>query len=222
MYKIHWKERILEILILMVGLLIAHFGVTLFLLAELGTDPFNVFVQGIFRTLNHLTGWSFLTHGRVHMVLCFLIIVLLLRIDRSYIRIGTIFCMIFGGPIIDMFTALLSPLFSGEMSLFLRILVNAAGCVILAYGMTIVIKSEAGTGPNDLVAIVLADKLKKRFSIVRILADVCFAGTGFLLGGTLGLGTVICAGLVGPTAGLFLPINGKMISAIKKNILKSS
>ena len=36
------------------------------------------------------------------------------------------------------------------------------GCIILAYGMTIVIKSDAGTGPNDLVAVVISDKTKKK------------------------------------------------------------
>lgn len=218
--QINFKEKGLEIIILMIGLVIAHFGVTLFLLAELGTDPFNVFVQGIFRTLGRLTGRAFLTHGRTHMVLCFIIIISLLFIDKSYVRIGTILCMIFGGPIIDIFNALLGPLFSGEISLAARIVVNAVGCIILAYGMTIVIKSEAGTGPNDLVAIVLADKLKKKFSLVRIIVDLFFALAGFALGGTLGLGTVICAFLVGPAAGVFLPINGRIIFGIKEKALK--
>ncbi|MFA6829013.1 MAG: hypothetical protein WCQ74_05745, partial [Saccharofermentanales bacterium] len=87
-------------------------------------------------------------------------------------------------------------------------------CVILAFGMTIVIKSAAGTGPNDLVAIVISDKLKFKFSIVRVVVDLCFAGIGFLLGGTVGLGTIICAFVVGPVAGLFLPFNEKWIKRI--------
>ena len=49
------------------------------------------------------------------------------------------------------------------------------GCVILAYGMTIVIKSDAGTGPNDLVAVVISDKLHQKFSITRLLVDGAFA-----------------------------------------------
>ena len=35
------------------------------------------------------------------------------------------------------------------------------GCVILAAGMSIVINSNAGTGPNDLVAVILSDKIEK-------------------------------------------------------------
>ena len=49
------KETIARLLILLLGLTIAHLGVTLFLLADLGADPFNVLVQVIFRTLKSIT-----------------------------------------------------------------------------------------------------------------------------------------------------------------------
>lgn len=200
------------------GLTIAHLGVTLFLLADLGADPFNVFVQGIFRTLSGITHWSFLTHGRVHMVICFAIILVLLLVDKSYVKIGTVLCMFCGGPIIDFFTVLLGGLFNSTNPFLIRLLGLAAGCVILAFGMTIVMKSDAGTGPNDLVAIVISDKLHRSFSVVRIIVDICFVGIGFLLGGVFGVGTLICAGIVGPVAGVFLPFNEKWIQKVVKKL----
>ncbi|MCI6005195.1 MAG: hypothetical protein MRZ60_06110 [Blautia sp.] len=221
MTKRSYKETALRIIILLIGLTIAHFGVTLFLLADLGADPFNVLVQGVYRSSNRLTGWSLLTHGRIHILLCFIIILVLLYIDRSYIKAGTILCMICGGPIIDFFTIFLSPLFPENCSLIYKIFMLALGCVILAYGMTIVIKSDAGTGPNDLVAVAISDKTHKPFSIVRIVVDVSFVLAGFLLGGIVGIGTIICAGCVGPVAGLFLPLNEKIIQKILKKIISS-
>ncbi len=213
------REWLIRILILMIGLSIAHLGVTLFLLSELGSDPFNVLIQGLFRSLSSLTEWGFLTHGRVHIAVSLLIILILLLTDRSYIKIGTVLCMVCGGPIIDFFTLLLTPLFEKIGSLPLRILVLAVGCVILAYGMTIVIKSDAGTGPNDLVAIVISDKLHRKFSVVRMIVDVCFVTVGWLLGGTFGIGTIICAALVGPVAGFFLPHNQRIIERILHSAL---
>lgn len=209
------KETLIRIVILFIGLTIAHLGVTLFLLANLGADPFNVFVQGIFKTLKGAVNWSLITHGNTHVVICFLIIIALLFIDRSYIKIGTVLCMIFGGPIIDFFTAILTSPFENVNSLAVKIIVNGLGCVILAFGMTIVMKSDAGTGPNDLVSIVLADKLKKNFGVIRIIVDVSFVVIGFILGGSFGIGTLICAFLVGPVANIFLPFNEKWI----KNLL---
>lgn len=213
MFK-NYKINLIKIIILMVGLTIAHLGVTLFLLTNLGSDPYNVLVQGVYRTLSNLTGWQFLTHGRVHITLCFLIIMILLATDRTYIKIGTILCMIFGGPIIDMFTLILKPVVSENSPLPYKLIILALGCVILAYGMTIVIKSDAGTGPNDLVAVVISDKTKRSFGIVRVITDISFVLSGFLLGGSVGLGTVICAACVGPVANIFLPINEKLIQKI--------
>ena len=147
-----------RVVLLLLGLVIAHLGVTLFLVVELGSDPFNVFIQGLFKVISGHTAATWITHGRVHMAVSLLIILILLVLDRSYIRIGTVLCMVCGGPIIDFFTKLLTPLALQEAPLWVRIAVNCIGCVILAYGMTVVITSEAGTGPNDLVAVVISDR----------------------------------------------------------------
>nr|MBQ8253768.1 hypothetical protein [Lachnospiraceae bacterium] len=204
------KEMAVRVILLLAGLVVAHLGVTLFLLADLGADPFNVFVQGIFRTLSSIPVLAFLTHGYTHIAICFLIILVLLIVDRSYVKIGTVLCMVCGGPIIDFFSLILAPMFE-EMAFLLKIIMLALGCVILACGMTVVIKSDAGTGPNDLVAVVISDKAKKKFGIVRIIVDVSFVLAGFLLGGVVGLGTIICACLVGPVAGLIMPCSEKLV-----------
>ena len=211
------KEWGLRIAILMLGLCIAHLGVTLFLLSDLGSDPFNVFVQGIYRTLDRLTGWGFLTHGRVHVAISLVIVLILLLVDKSYIKIGTALCMLFGGPVIDVFNALLEGPTAGA-SLPVRACMLVAGCVILAYGMTIVIRSDAGTGPNDLVAVVISDKTGRKFSVTRVLVDACFLLIGWLLGGTAGVGTLVCMFLVGPVAGFFLPINGRIIEKLVRRL----
>lgn len=215
--KRSFKEICIRLIILLIGLTIAHLGVTLFLLADLGSDPFNVLVQGIFRTVQNITAWGFLTHGYTHMTICFLIMVVLLFVDKTYIKIGTIVCMFFGGPIIDFFTWLLSGFIHSGNPFAVRILTLAAGCIILAFGMTIVMKSDAGVGPNDLVAISISDKLHKKFGIIRVIVDISFVFIGFLLGGAFGLGTIICAFLVGPVAEIFLPFQEKWIQKIMKH-----
>ena len=213
------KEILLRVVILMVGLTIAHLGVTLFLLSDLGADPFNVLVQGVCRTLESITHWG-LSHGTVHMIICFLIIIVLLIVDRSYVKLGTLLCMFCGGPIIDFFTFILGGFLGSQSPLWLRFVMLAAGCVILAYGMTVVIKSDAGTGPNDLVALVISEKAKWKFGIVRICVDALFVIAGALMGGIFGVGTVICAFLVGPVADIFLPKNEKLINSILARALK--
>lgn len=208
------KELIIRMIILFVGLCIAHLGVTLFLLADLGSDPFNVLVQGVFRSLSRLSGLQFLTHGYTHIGINLLIILILLFVDRTYIKLGTVFCMAFGGPIIDFFTALLGPYIHSGLPFAVRLGTLAFGCVILAYGMTVVMKSDAGTGPNDLVAISISEKCHFPFGITRTITDASFVVIGFLLGGKFGIGTIVCAALVGMLAERFLPINEKLIQRL--------
>lgn len=215
------KEVLIRLAILLGGLIIAHLGVTLFILSDLGSDPFNVLIQGLFRTLDKAFDFSLLTHGNVHIFVCCLIIVILLFTDKSYIKLGTLLCMICGGPIIDLFTFLLTPIFVALSQLYFKFVMLAAGCVILAFGMTLVIRSDAGTGPNDLVAVVIADKLKKKFGIIRVIVDLVFTGIGLLLGGKAGVGTVVAAFLVGPVADFFLPVSGRIVDRVLKKTPKA-
>lgn len=210
------KETIARLLILLLGLTIAHLGVTLFLLADLGADPFNVLVQGIFRTLKSITHWDALTHGYTHMGICFFIMIVLLFVDKTYVKIGTIVCIFFGGPIIDVFTLILQGLVNSGNPFIMRVITVAIGCVILAFGMTIVMESDAGTGPNDLVAISISDKLHTPFGITRTITDITFVVVGFLLGGVFGVGTIICACLVGMVAERFLTFHRKWIEKLLK------
>lgn len=204
------KETFIRILILFAGLVVAHLGVSLFLLADLGSDPFNVMIQGLSRTIDV----GFLSHGNTHMAVSILIILILLAIDRSYVKIGTLICMFCGGPIIDLFNLMLGDVITSESHMAVRIICNALGCIILASGMSVVIKSDAGTGPNDLVGVVISDKTHRKFSIVRMCVDGCFLFCGWLLGGAVGIGTVICLFLVGPVAGFFLPRSERMVAKV--------
>ena len=207
------RELAVRVVLLLAGLCVAHLGVTLFLQSDLGSDPFNVFVQGLFRGIPW-PAFAAMTHGRTHLLVSLVILLVLLAVDRSYVGIGTVLCMALGGPIIDVYTLWLSPVIHGGLPLPLRLVLLVAGCVILAFGMTIVIRSRAGTGPNDLVAVVLSDKLRKPFGPVRIGVDLTFALVGLALGGVVGLGTVICAFLVGPAAQLFFPISQRLCEAV--------
>ena len=143
MRQTHRAELAVRIALLLAGLTVAHLGVTLFLESDLGSDPFNVLVQGLYRSLPW-PGW--MTHGRVHLLVCLFIVLVLLAAARSYVRIGTLLCMALGGPIIDLWTIPLAPLFPDTLALPWRLLALVLGCVILAFGMTIVVRSEAAAG----------------------------------------------------------------------------
>lgn len=199
MKKWSLREWLIRLALLFAGLVVAHFGVTLFLQSGLGSDPFTVLVQGLARAAG-------LSVGTVHVMVTLALMAVMLLTTRGYVLPGTVVCTLFGGPIIDVFTAMVGGVLNPRMGTVLRVLCSVLGCTILACGMALVIQSDAGTGANDLVAVILADKLKKfQFRWVRMACDAAFMLGGFLLGGTLGLGTVFAVLLVGPVAQQVMP-----------------
>lgn len=187
------------LVVLLIGLTVAHLGVTLFLQSALGTDTFTVFIQGLSRVFG-------LTVGTVHVIVLCILMVLMLATTKGYVKPGTVVCAFCGGPIIDLFTWMLQGVINEASPMALRIVSMLVGCVVLALGMSIVINSNAGTGPNDLVAIILSDKLEKiEFRWVRVGCDLFFVAAGFLLGGTVGVGTVVAAFCTGPLVQFWLP-----------------
>ena len=196
--------------VLVTGLTIAHLGVALFLLSETGTDTFTVFIQGLARTAH-------LSVGTMHMIILVLLMAVMLVTTKGYVKPGTVVCAFCGGPIIDLFTWVFKGLINGQSPMAVRITGMMAGCVILSLGMSVVINSNAGTGPNDLIALILTDKIRKaEFRWVRMGCDLFFVLLGFLLGGTVGIGTVAAVFLTGPVVQFWLPRTGKIIQGILK------
>ena len=92
-----FTEWIKALIFLLIGLTVAHFGVALFLLSELGTDTFTVFIQGLSRV-------SGLTVGTVHVIVLCILMAIMLMCTKGYVKPGTVVCAFCGGPIIDFFT----------------------------------------------------------------------------------------------------------------------
>lgn len=211
-----FKEWAMRLVLLLLGLTVAHLGVTLFLQSDLGSDPFSVLVQGI----SIQAGQSF---GITHVIVTCALMVIMLVTTRGYVLPGTVVCACCGGPIIDAFTWLLGGFINASLPMALRVASSVVGCVILAAGMSLVIRSDAGTGPNDLVAVILADKLKRfQFRWVRMTCDAVFMVVGFVLGGTVGLGTVLAVFLIGPVVQWFLPRSEKIVERCTRSFHKVS
>ena len=204
------SDWIKALVVLLIGLAIAHLGVTLFLLSDLGTDTFTVFIQGLSRTIG-------LSVGTTHVIILCILTVVMFFTTKGYIKPGTIICALCGGPIIDFFTYIFNPYINAQSEMYLRVISVVLGCIILAAGMSVVINSNAGTGPNDLVAIILSDKISFiQFRWVRVLCDLFFVVCGFILGGTVGAGTLVAVVLTGPLVQFWLPVTKKPVGFVLK------
>jgi uncharacterized membrane protein YczE len=178
---------------LIVGLVLFGIGVAMMVVANLGLSPWEVLHQGISRK----TGIPIGTVGIITGVL-----VLLLWIPlKERIGIGTMFNVVMIGVVIDLTLWVLPETI--EM-LWLRWVLMLGGTVIIAFGTGLYIGVGLGPGPRDGLMMGLARK-GVNVGIARIGIELSVLIIGWLMGGTVGIGTVVFAFGVGPLVAVFLP-----------------
>lgn len=203
--KVSKKDLITKIFFLILGLIHIGVGASLFVLSNVGSDPFNVFMQGI---SNH----TILTIGMANSIVSFIWFVIIFFVSRKYIRLGTIFAVFILGPITDLAMFIFSPIINNQLPLSIRIVIMLVGCNIIALGVAVVYNVNLGMVPNDIMSVMIAEKTKFQFHWVRVTYDVSIITIGYLMGGVFGIGTIICAILTGPLIQLFMPISKKYIT----------
>ncbi|MGL5312469.1 MAG: YczE/YyaS/YitT family protein [Peptostreptococcaceae bacterium] len=200
-------ENVKRLTLFFVGMSIIQFGVALFIQTNIGSDPFTVFTQGLANMLNVTTG----TANRIILVVVFAVIVL---VERKHIKIGTLICVIGVGPIIDMSVNIVSNFPIGTYGYIAKVGLVVLGCFIIAVGFSLLSSTNVGVAPNDIVPFILQDKLKAEYRFVRMGLDATFLVSGFLLGGIVGLGTVIAMLVTGPFIQVCLPYGEKFVKFI--------
>ena len=205
-------EAIKRITIFLIGMSIIQFGVALFLKVNIGSDPFTVFTQGLATTLNNFgvnatTG----TANRIILVVLFSIILLL---NKSHIKIGTMICVVGVGPIIDLGVSMVSILPVESYNYLLKMFLIALGCFIIAIGFSMLSATKVGVAPNDIIPFIIKERTNWEYRWIRIVMDAVLLISGFMLGGTVGVGTIIAMATTGPFIQLCLPYGEKLTNFI--------
>lgn len=199
------KDLITKIIFLILGLIHIGVGASLFVLSNIGSDPFNVFMQGI---SNH----TILTIGMANSMVSFIWFVIIFFASRKYIRLGTVFAVLILGPMTDLAMFIFSPIINSQLPLSIRVVTMLIGCNIIALGVAVVYNVNLGMVPNDIMSVMIAEKTNFQFRWVRITYDVSIVVIGSLMGGVFGVGTIVCAILTGPLIQFFMPISKRYIT----------
>lgn len=198
MKNINIKQMIIRLIFFFLGVWIIQAGVAIYLESNIGSDPFTIFTQGLADILGILPGYA-------NMIITCVFLVIIFFVARHHIFIGTVLAMFTAGPFINLMLNVLKPFHLANYNLIIRMLFVAISCVIIAIGFSLLKSSELGVAPNDIIPFILADKTKKSYSVVRMCLDATFLIIGFILGGVVGIGTVIAALLTGPLIEFFMP-----------------
>lgn len=185
-------ERIVRIIMVLIGIVFLALGISIFKLSLLGNDPYT----GMLFAISDVTGfpyaWLQVLMGVVFFVFQFIF-------GRHLIGFGTIYNAFCIGFVVDFFNHIFEQNI-GELSGFpIRVLVLFIGMLICSLGISLYQQADLGVSPYDSMSLILAER-QKRFAYFwcRILTDGICAIVCFLLGGIVGLGTIVTAFGFGP------------------------
>ncbi len=184
------KKIIFEWIRIIIGLFIFAFGVHLTIFANIGLAPWDCLGMGV---ANHTP----FNYG-ISMTI---IAVIILGIDillKERIGYGTIIDALLTGNFVQFYNSV-NP-FPLNKSIPLGIAIMLTGFVFMALGMAVYMKSEQGCGPRDSLLVGLGKRMPRvPIGIVEVILWAAVLLVGWLLGGPVGIGTVIStfgAGLV--------------------------
>ncbi|MEU3775778.1 hypothetical protein AB0F11_21675 [Streptomyces sp. NPDC032472] len=181
-----------RLLQLYAGLALYGASSALLVRAGLGLDPWDVFHQG----LAELTGWSI---GTVSVAVGALVLLLWVPM-RQRPGLGTVSNVFAVGLSMDATLAVVPDVHGVALQAGLL----AAGIVLNGVATGLYIAAAFGPGPRDGLMTGLHHRTGRSLRLVRTGIELAVLAAGFLLGGTVGVGTVAYALAIGPLAQFFL------------------
>lgn len=197
---------------LIFGLALYSIGIVLTINADIGYAPWDVLHVGLGKTFGISIGLASIAVG--------LIVVLVAYLFKEKMGLGTLLNMLLIGVFIDaIFYVGAVP---KAVGLLWGVLYLLAGLLVISFASYFYIGSGFGAGPRDSLMVLLAKKLKTTVGFVRTGMEISVVLIGWLLGGAVGIGTVLSSFLIG----LFIHAVFKMLKfdpkAVKHQTLQES
>ncbi|HKM95179.1 MAG TPA: hypothetical protein VJY99_00480 [Buttiauxella sp.] len=182
-----------RLLQLYTGLVLYGVSTAMFVRANLGADPWNVFHLGVARIFS-------LNIGMVMIVVGALVLLLWIPL-RQKPGLGTISNVIVLGLAADAALALMPPI----ESMVMRSILLLAAIFVNAIATGMYIGAGFGSGPRDGLMTGINARTGWSVRSVRTAIELTVLLVGWLMGGTFGVGTVLYALAIGPLIQLCLP-----------------
>ena len=184
MSKTEWTKKVI---IIVIGSIIAAYGITLALYAGFGGATLAVLWQGISKTFH-------ISIGMASLIVAIVMIVFAFFYDRSQIHIGTILYQIVYSLCVDLFTNV--HVYSTH--LWVNALIMLLGVMLFAVGTGFYAATSLGRGSYEALTFSLAEKNGWQVKVVRMILDIVMVIAGVLLGGKFGICTIVTIIISGP------------------------
>ncbi|NGP45774.1 hypothetical protein G4V62_12715 [Bacillaceae bacterium SIJ1] len=187
----------------LLGSALTAFGILMFLAGEQGVDPISTFLLGM---VVHLP-FSFGTCSQIFNVT---VLGIVLFLDRKKVGLGSVLNAVSVGYFINLFQGMGVDSYFTVPSWVLVFL----GPIVLGIGTAIYLYADLGAGALEGMMLYLSEKTMLSIKWIRMILDATLVFTGYLLGGMVGVGTVVGILLIGPTIEWTL----RKLDTVKKSI----
>jgi uncharacterized membrane protein YczE len=192
--KNRWDLSFSRVCILFFGLAIFGLGDSLLIQGNIGNAPWTVLAQGVTRRTDLTIGWA---------TFLISVVVLLIWIPlREKPGFGTLSNIV----LIALFIEIGTHIFPEQNNIFSGTLFALLGISLVGLGSAIYITCGLGPGPRDGAMTGIHFKTGIRVGRVRMGIEVVVLLAGWVLGGTVGLGTALFALLIGQSVAIFLGV----------------
>ena len=168
------------------GLTLFGLGEALLIVSNLGVTPWTVFAEGVAKNFD-------ISIGLATFLVSISILILWVPLKQK-IGIGTISNAIIIAFTIDLFVFLL-PLSKNTFLSFIEMII---GILLVGIGSGIYLITNLGPGTRDGLMKGISENFQKPIYLIRLSIEIIVVILGWLLGGTVGLGTLMFAVLIGP------------------------
>lgn len=193
-----WTVQYKTISILLFALSILGIGDGLIVLSGLGSTPWTVLSQGIAIQTNFDIGWS------SFLISC--AVMLVWKPLKLRLGLGTLLNII----VIALFLGITTKILAPPTALFSRMIFCLIGILLYGFGTALYLTCHLGAGPRDGLMVGICQRFHLRINVVRTSLEISVCLLGFLLGGVVGLGTVLFATSIGGVVQFFLNIIARL------------
>ncbi|MDC3063763.1 hypothetical protein OA253_04025 [Alphaproteobacteria bacterium] len=178
------------IFFLFFGLTLFGLGESLLIVSNFGVTPWTVFAEGVAKNFD-------ISIGLATFLVSISILILWVPLKQK-IGIGTISNAIIIAFTIDLFVYLLPSSANSSANTFFSILEMIIGILLVGIGSGIYLITNLGPGTRDGLMKGISENFQKPIYLIRLSIEIIVVILGWLLGGTVGLGTLMFAVLIGP------------------------
>lgn len=184
----------MSVAFLIIGLVVFGLGEALLITAGVGVSPWTVFAQGV----TNITGWSL---GFATFVISASVLILWIPLKQTP-GMGTILNAI----IIALVLEYVLPFLPSFETYVANAVLALMGVLVTGFGGAIYLIANLGPGPRDGLMTGLQTVTHQPVALVRMFLELSVVAIGWVLGGTLGLGTVFFALGIGPAMAIGMQI----------------